>query len=150
MLCSKWLVWSQLKAITGSAVAGGSMVRMRVLVNLLSWCHGRFRTKFCCMGGGCMLQGAVGMLILPSSPGKEAQTIHCFRHIAVLSGYSPVVLQMRAGGVWVCLTSWLRGHLSCRWLFCTTLCWACMAPSRAWDSGPRLLDHVPVSSLFLP
>lgn len=35
MLCSKWPVWSQLKAITGSAVAGGSTMRTRVLVNLL-------------------------------------------------------------------------------------------------------------------
>lgn len=94
MLCSKSLIWSLLKAIPGSSVAGGSVMRMMVLANVPFWCHGSFSTKSCCHVV-CMQLGAVDML---SFLGKEVEARHHFQNIAVLYGWSsPMVLQLGAG-----------------------------------------------------
>lgn len=98
-------------------------MRMKVLANMLSWRHGSFRTKSCCL--------VVGLL---SSLGKEVEARHHFQNIAILYEWSsPLVLQLGASeplfqfnflGAW-----WSQLQR----VLCTTLC---IALSETWTEVP--------------
>lgn len=127
-------------------------MRTRVLVSVLCWFHGRFRTKSCC----------------PTAVWKEAACSWvllacCSSHLPPppflgrLGPWPPAPPAKHRCPLWVfsscgpTVKSWanLGFSVTSRWSqlrvpFCTTL-WAWMAPCRGWDSGPY---HLPFSTLI--
>lgn len=144
MACSKTS-----EVILRCSVAGWSMTRTRVLVHVLCWFCGRFKSC-CCVEGGCVYLGAAGVLVLPSAStsfggmlglwlAAPSGKYHCplwvkFSHSATVKSWRNLGLS---------LTSWFQGNCSCRQFF------APVFSGLAW-SLPEAGTRVSVIDLSLP